>query len=371
PIVVPYLAEKPKVIDISVGRQLFVDDFLIERSTLKKVYHKAKKWEGNPVLLPSTLWEKEQSLGGNRDVVYLGHGGVFYDPSEDLYKMFYTAGWRGGLALATSKDLLNWDKPALQSDGSNLLLPKGRYNAGEDNALWLDLNTKDPKQKIKMLTDRRTNDSLSVMHSLLISAGKTWSQSIQVNANYGDYSSFFYNPFRSKWVFSIKKSDEGPRSRMYLESDEFLDGWDWKHGSVFWTRTDKLDIPDLVIRDIPQLYSLNAVAYESIMLGEFYLHLGPKNEIANANKEPKITELGLGFSRDGFHWLRPSREAFIEAARKEGAWDKGYIHGATGVCLVKADSLYFPYTGYSGLASDGFRGMYTGASIGMATLRRD
>jgi hypothetical protein len=41
------------------------------------------------------------------------------------------------------------------------------------------------------------------------------------------------------------------------------------------------------------------------------------------------------------------------------------------VCSVIGDQLYFPFTAYSGIAPNGHRGMYTGASIGMATLRRD
>jgi hypothetical protein len=35
---VPYLNKKPKVIPIDLGRQLFVDDFLIEKTTLKRTF---------------------------------------------------------------------------------------------------------------------------------------------------------------------------------------------------------------------------------------------------------------------------------------------------------------------------------------------
>ena len=58
---VPYLENPPEVIDVSLGRQLFVDDFLIEETTLTPSYHKAKKFEGNPVLFPETPWENEIS----------------------------------------------------------------------------------------------------------------------------------------------------------------------------------------------------------------------------------------------------------------------------------------------------------------------
>ncbi|MFV1994403.1 MAG: hypothetical protein ACC661_03110 [Verrucomicrobiales bacterium] len=40
PMEVPYLENPPPVISIDVGRQLFVDDFLIESTTLKRVFHK-------------------------------------------------------------------------------------------------------------------------------------------------------------------------------------------------------------------------------------------------------------------------------------------------------------------------------------------
>ena len=40
---VPYLRNPPEVIDVSIGRQLFVDDFLVEETELKQEYHKAKK----------------------------------------------------------------------------------------------------------------------------------------------------------------------------------------------------------------------------------------------------------------------------------------------------------------------------------------
>lgn len=59
PIPVPYLDEPPAVIPIDVGRQLFVDDFLIEHTTLKRTFHLAELYPANPVLKPDTPWESE------------------------------------------------------------------------------------------------------------------------------------------------------------------------------------------------------------------------------------------------------------------------------------------------------------------------
>ncbi|MFM5987569.1 MAG: hypothetical protein ACKO9I_20000, partial [Sphaerospermopsis kisseleviana] len=55
---VPYLEAPPAVIPIDVGRQLFVDDFLVERTTLTRRFHKCELFTNNPVLRPNQRWEK-------------------------------------------------------------------------------------------------------------------------------------------------------------------------------------------------------------------------------------------------------------------------------------------------------------------------
>ncbi len=378
PMPVPYLKERPGVIPIRIGRQLFVDDFLIEETNLQRVYHQAKKYEGNPVLFPTTGSELGLNAG-NSAVTYLGHGGVFFDPKDQLFKMFYQAGWRGGLALATSTDLINWKRPHWGMGPDNLVMSPGPLMAGGDNSFWLDLNATDTMQRFKAIIERLVDGAWaqnyktknqSPTHTLHTSPdGRIWSQGI-TTGKAADYTSFFYNPFRKLWVYSIKQNTPRGRARYYSESKDFLKGADWKN-RVFWVNADKLDDADSKVGDSAQLYSLNAVAYESILLGEFYIHLGPHNKIAEEGKFPKITELKIGYSRDGFHWDRPDRRPFINATRAEESWDRAYLHGTTGVCVVIGDRIWFPYCGFSGKAPDGSKGMYTGASIGLAFLRRD
>lgn len=381
---VPYLKQPPKTIPIDVGRQLFVDDFLIESTDMKRVFHQAEKFSGNPVFKAETTVEKERN-----GVVYLGQGGVFFDPAENLFKMFYTAGWRGPLALATSPDLKTWTRPDLGLHGGNIVLPEGAAwgngegtTAGTDNALWYDINTTDPKERIKYLTCwmhvPKSQQLQGLTHSLQVSDGATWSNPVACNAPAGDYGSIFYNPFRSKWVQSIKRDGPRGRCRCYVESDRFLDGADWSK-AVYWTNADRLDRPEPANSyagnasqgDPPQLYSLAAVAYESLLIGMHQIHRGPRNEICAQGKFPKLTDLELGFSRDGFHWDRPDRRGFIRGAREAGAWDRAYLHTTTGVCVILDERLIFPYCAYSGDAGDGRNDMYGGGAIGLATLRRD
>ena len=47
-----YLTNPPAVIPIDVGRQLFVDNFLIEQTTLTQRVHRPVMYANNPVLAP-------------------------------------------------------------------------------------------------------------------------------------------------------------------------------------------------------------------------------------------------------------------------------------------------------------------------------
>jgi hypothetical protein len=279
--------------------------------------------------------------------------------------MFCVDGWRGALAMVTSPDMVHWTRPELAHGRGNLLLPR----SVDDNSIWLDLNASSPDERLKYLECHRSRG-----HFLYTSAdGLTWSEGVKAGQA-GDYCSFFFNPFRRVWVFSIKRDTRG-RNRYYLEHPQFLKGYDWA-SAVYWTGADRLDKPEPKgcypgAGEPTQLYSLNAVAYESLMIGMHYIHRGPNNQVCERGKFPKLTDLELGFSRDGFHWHRPKREPFLAGTRQEGDWDRAYLHGTTGVFVVLGDKLVFPYTGFSGIAPDGSRGMYHGASIGLAFLRRD
>jgi hypothetical protein len=85
---VPYLKQPPAVIPIDVGRQLLVDDFLIESSTLTRVHHLPKLYAANPVLKPETPPEME----GRGQIAMKFSDGVWFDPADQLFKMCYLCG---------------------------------------------------------------------------------------------------------------------------------------------------------------------------------------------------------------------------------------------------------------------------------------
>lgn len=383
PTPVPYLDSPPHTIPIDVGRQLFVDDFLIESTTLSRRFHAAEKSEHNPVLTPETDLEMN---GGECPAACPFNGGVWYDPADRLFKIWYHAGWFNSTGYAVSDDGIEWRRPDLDVvEGTNEILARRLGHLRDGACVWLDKDAADASQRFKMFQYFRSSGEMGEPWDggevYTSPDGIHWGEPTRTGL-LGDNSSFFYNPFRKKWVFSIRKVSRGVRSRFYREHADFIEGSQWDDDEpALWAWSDALDEPDPKIGEVPQLYDLNAVAYESIMLGLIAIFRGPNNAAAASTGTPKTNDLTLAFSRDGFHWDRTNRDSFVPATRTPGTWDKGYIHSAGGGCLVVGDRLYFYYGAWSG-QSPTLRGsmvgsharanaMYAGGSTGLAVLRRD
>ena len=143
----PYLKKPPKVIPIGVGRQLFVDDFLIEKTSMSRRFHNAVYHPANPILTYDKPWEVGAKQGQFLPAACPYSGGVWYDPARKKFRMWYMAGYIDHLCLAESDDGIHWNKPKLDvRKGTNIVLPRG---ATEANSLILDLNDSDPKRRYK------------------------------------------------------------------------------------------------------------------------------------------------------------------------------------------------------------------------------
>ncbi|MHC5089292.1 MAG: hypothetical protein ACYSOT_06775, partial [Planctomycetota bacterium] len=147
PMPVPYLDNVPDVIPIDVGRQLFVDDFLVEESTLSRTFHQAEVYT-EPVIKP------EEKRAGMYAAPF--SGGACYDPSDKLFKMWYTRMRPHATCYATSKDGIHWDKPELDvEDGTNIVLNPEEFNS---TAIMLDQWAKDPSKRFKYFASERDRD---------------------------------------------------------------------------------------------------------------------------------------------------------------------------------------------------------------------
>lgn len=337
PAVPAYLTSPPRVIPIDVGRQLFVDDFLVAHTTLTRSHYRPTYHPKNPVLTGGMVFSD----------------GVFYDPHDKLFKMWYMA--KGGTAYATSKDGLAWDKPKLDvKKGTNLVQTSPR----DSNTVWLDLEEKNPAQRFKMFRSWSRPEKTSWCLWIHFSAdGIHWSAP-QTTGACGDRSTVFYNPFRKVWVFSLRHGWGRPRRRRYWETrGDVVTGAQWGENSApfMWWGSDELDRPRKDYKITPELYNLDSVAYESLLLGLFTIWRG---EFPKLREKPN--EVCVGYSRDGWNWTRPDRRGFLPVSENKGDWNYANVQSAGGCCLVVGDKLFFYCSG---------RG--TGLVTSLATLRRD
>jgi hypothetical protein len=360
PVTPPYLTSPPAVIPIGVGRQLFVDDFLVGETTLRRTFHRPKEHADNPLVWPDRDWEKK----GKGGMAMVFSDGAWYDPQDRLFKMWYLGGYGAGTCYATSKDGLRWDRPGLDvRKDTNVVQPDARDSA----TVWLDPGD-DATRRYKLFRSHGEAGRFGL--SVYFSAdGIHWGERVLRTGSCGDRTTAFYNPFRKVWVYSLRHGWGRPRSRRYWEVKDILRGPQWERidEPPLWCGSDRLDPQRDDLKTPCELYNLDCVAYESVLLGLFSIWRGDKNIPAG---RPKPNEVCVGFSRDGWHWDRAERRPFLAVSEKPGDWNWGNVQSAGGCCLVVGDELWFYHSGRAGAPEQG-AARDTGGSTGLAVLRRD
>jgi hypothetical protein len=358
-----YITSPPSVIPIDLGRQLFFDDFLIAETTLKRTRHQPVMYSQNPVLSPGGLDSKGLAM--------VFSDGVWFDPKDQLFKMWYDGSYGNIVSYATSADGKHWTRPSIPDaavPGTNMVLKIG---GGRDSAVtWLDQEDPDPSRRFKEFAYYPVNPTSYQMLLFTSPDGIHWSpQSNYINSR-SDRTTLFWNPFRKVWVDSMRsrltlpatpsRPSRTARARYYAESPD-LAAWspsDWT--SSFWTGPDENDPPYAAGGAFPELYNLDAVAYESVLVGLFSWFYPDQD----------VVEIGVGFSRDGFQWFRPTRgarsDAFIPASNRAGTWNAFNTQSAGGGFLVVGDQLWFYFSG-----RDYKHGASGQSYTGLAMLRRD
>lgn len=380
---VPYLKNKPEIIPINIGRQLFVDDFLVSETNMKREYHYPHFYEDNPVL------KKDRDYEVTSGAPYASpfSDGIWYDEKMQKFRMWYLTG--GDLlfeepqsfvtAYAESDDGIHWVKPDLDViPGTNIVEPHWR----DSNVMWLDKEETDPAKKYKLFNVEYKEYEPGKRGWILVlrysADGIHWGDIVAQSQPIGDRTTAFYNPFTEKWVLSIRLTGEGRiRDRNYLENSNPEVLVNKLDNVLFPTKNDEIVFwfgpfdneprhPNHSEVE-PQIYNHDAIAYESIMLGYFNVWQGPENNIAAKLKVQKRNEVLLGFSRDGFHWDRIDKTPFMGVNETEGVWNWGNMQSIAGVPIIVGDSLYFYTSGRK--RNDVMWDANT--STGLAKLRRD
>ena len=208
-----YINNPPSVIPINVGRQLFVDDFLVEQTNMVRMQHQPSMYPG-PVLTPGTPIS----------------GGTFYDPATQQFKMwYYNDDQPTNTQYAYSIDGVHWTKPSIPDalvPNTDVVIPGGA------DTVWLDSQESDPGRRYKTF---QVDAGALKVYVYFSADGIHWSarQSYDINS-LSDRTTFFWNPFRSVWVNSDRGATGFPatafgaaatkRARFYSKAEIWQPG---------------------------------------------------------------------------------------------------------------------------------------------------
>lgn len=297
---------------------------------------------------------------------YLAGAGTMHKQSNQT---FYTC-------YAESKDGKNWKKVNLDIvPGTNIVDTCDRDAA----TIWLDRTEKNPARRWKLFNiQRRPTDKRWQIILKYSADGRKWSRGVAQSGDVYDRSTAFYNPFTNRWALSLRWSTPvSSRSRAYAENEdpELLvslthrvrkDAAD--RNLHYWFAPDDKELRHPKYPEVePGIYNFDAIAYESIMIGQYAAWCGPENNICKRDGIQKRNVVSLGYSRDGFHFARPTHQPFMDVNETEGAWNWGNMQSINGTPLIVGDSLYFYSSGrrLNKIMWDSY------TSTGLAILRRD
>lgn len=360
----------------SKGRILMLDDCIDSMSNINIVYHYPIKAKENPILKAEKSWE----FNANGDPYAAPFsGGVWYDEISSKFKMWYSAGGEKKHGLITcyaeSDNGIDWTKPELDViPGTNIV------DTLEHDCVTviLDRYDKDLAKRYKMFCVRFDTPSAVSMVLKYSADGIHWGCPKAISGDLYDRCSAYYDAFRNKYVLSLKTKDSNNRrARNFIEHEDPEMAVSLAH-RVYGNKNDKFikfwfsaDDDDPVHPEYPEIrpaiYNHDAIPYESILLGQFVIWQGPENKDCIKLNVQKRNEILLGYSYDGFNWLRPDKTPFIPVNSDKKGWDAGNIQSTMGSPIIVGDSLYFYYSGrYNSRPKHP-----SNFATGLAKLRRD
>lgn len=378
-------------IDVDVGRQLFVDDFLIASSSGVVRHVDCPARSESPVVRPTS--PDGTRMGG---CAVATDGGLWWDAKRGKFRLWLEDDWCGNLCTSESPDGLVWS------------LPKRVFEQDSEMDSWTvfpDYSAADPYSAWCLYISA---GGAVTKDAMFVSEDGCSFRMLGISGYSHDRSTAYYDPFRGEWVFSLRAlrgygSKTTPvdrlrdrftvrRFRPPAKPYQTVTGGDSPHPLVEgrqptepWRELERPFLPGGALHG-KSLYNFTAVAYESLMLGFMeVLSPEPKNAVGHEDNDacadvglPKRTDLHFAFSRDGVTYNLLSPAPSVSASGwGSGKWDTGYLSPVGGGCVIVDERLRFYY---SALRGDALRrctenwmenGMYYNGSIGYAELRRD
>lgn len=366
--------EQPAIVYATVGRQLFVDDFIIKSSTLRRTYHYPEV-EPDPVLVPDKSWET--ATNGKSKFAAPFSDGVWYDETESKFKMWYMGG-EDVTCYAESSDGITWVKPSLDVEAGTNIVRRGTTR--DASSIWIDKSGNGARYKMFEVCGGAGKWAYQYLTS---ADGIHWRDQQAPSGRVADRSTVFYSPFRDVWAWSMRHNVRVKPSDPYtVRARDYMEHRDPAQGnrnavadlSAFWFGTwpsERKWDQNTANDGAPGIYNHDAMPYESIMLGFFSVWQGPENDVCNQLGMIKRNQIMVGYSRDGgYGWQRDDMAPFIAIDESAGSYRNGNLQSAIGSPIIVGDKLYFYFsarrmenrveittTGLAKLRRDGFASM--------------
>jgi hypothetical protein len=352
-------------VDIGHSKQLFVDDYLIDRvEDVTKKLNQPVKIAGKPLIEMVPEGDPHWEAG-----MPISFSSVIYDQEQQLFKLWYSLHENGQsdeaavLAYATSRDGIHWEKPRLAlheyrgTSENNVVLTRDALECG----VFKDQHETDPAHRYKMLYKgicaasspdglhwHDYNDGEKVIFH---SPGHDSQCVAYWDDALGKYVAIIRD--RTGWIKHVR-----PQLVADAEAKRL-----WQR---LWPKTDRLRLPqDHTIRQVGQAESDDFVDWtpmrtivaadesDPVNQDEFYnmqvMPYGPLRiglmTVFSYDDEYCRGAVQLTYSRDGRTWHRAAdRQLFLPLSDRPGAVDWGAIYPVQGP-LVLGDEIWIYYVG--------------------------
>ena len=373
------MSSDPKALPIFSDKQLFLDDYIIERlDAVKRTLNRPVKDPGNPLVVRDQPWEG----------MLIMHGTVIYDRDERVYKMWYQDILKEfvsaslpasavAVCYATSHDGVTWEKPSLgvydyAGDNANNIvwMPPASYPTPwiEPGSIIKDDAEPDPDKRYKTANwiyfFREYNHDYGPNFYVSTSPdGVHWNGLTNiVDLPSGDAAYISYDD-NTRQYMGITRS--------YPNLPGFDPTWMrarticWSEDMVTWSKPQLILAPDQEDTPDTQYYKLSVQPYEGIYVGV----------LAIFRTDAQTIDQQLVTSRDGRVWTHVAdRDTFLPLG-PEGSWDSKMIMTvAQPPFVIAEDSMAIYFDGDDRKHDEAMQNVGQAGSdraIGRATLRRD
>lgn len=355
-----------KPIVLTQRRQLFVDEFLIEKlDGLSPTLHQPVDYDSNPVIVPEQPWEHRR----------IPFGSIYYFPEESKFKCWYIAsniydsrpGYRGYraqhhvplqesafLCYAESTDGVRWTRPDLglhefrDSRHNNILLA---HQGSHFDSMSVIYTPADKQWPFKLTIFQgawpykpdliRKQWGEDFRFGIPRHGHYAWRSGDGIHFDQlgdggpvlecSDRSMAWFNPDAQEYVYSAKVSHQGKRAQRYARSQDLVN---WQITETYIHTADGRDHP----RD--EAEASYGFKYEAQHLGYC--------ELRRIRSDTVRIDAELMVSRDGRHWQRPLRQPWLGASDDPETWRYLVVKPFANPPIQRDGQLWIYYTGKTG-----------------------